>query len=120
MIDIMEIKKKKRKLIIGLTVSIFFIIQFLYLNPFTPVSSIRWSVFWNGFVIKSYMVKAETVPPSEFKKIPDGISEDLSARQTVYKLTSPVLKNRTFGKEMQYWIVTKRKNGLYYAAFSGY
>lgn len=112
--------KRKKKILTGLVISIFLIIQFLFFNPFTPISAIRWSVFWNGFVIKAYMVQAETVPTAELNKIPDWISDDLSTNQAVYRLTSPVLKSRTFGKEMQYWIVTKRENGLYYAAFSGY
>lgn len=112
--------KKRKKILIAFVASIFLIIQYLCYNPFTPMSAIRWSVLWNGFVIRAYMVKAEIVPTAELNKIPDWISEELSTDQTVYRITSPVLKNRTFGKKMQYWIVTKRKNGLYYAAFSGY
>lgn len=111
--------QKRKKTLFCLVVFLFFFTQFLNYNPFTPLGAIRWSVLWNGFVIKSYMVKAEVVPPSELGKIPDGISDDLSIYQTVYQVTSPVLENRTFSKEMQYWIVSKRKNGAYYAAFSG-
>ncbi len=114
------INEKRKKTLFCLIVILFFVIQFLYFNPFTSLGAIRWSVLWNGFVIKTYTVKAEIVPPSELAKIPDGVSDDLSMYQTVYRVTSPVLENRTFGKEMQFWIVTKRKNGTYYAAFSGY
>ena len=112
--------KREKKIFIVYAISVFLFMQYAFFYPYTPIGAIRWAVFWNGFLVKAYTVKAEYIPPEELEKITDLPYHDFTDDHLFYRITSPELKNRAFGKKMQYWIVTKKENGSYYCAYTGY
>ncbi|MCI7097687.1 MAG: hypothetical protein MR966_02010 [Lachnospiraceae bacterium] len=110
---------KKIRIIAGVIIAAWLLIQVLYFSPFTAENAIRWSVLWHGFVGEAYTVRAEAVSPDEINEIGDLQANEFTAEQTVYRITEPELRNSVNGTEMQYWVVT-HKNGLYHAKYTGY